>query len=103
MADDRQSARSRPSASSGFAELDDPDRTWIPTFRLKSLELASPAPKFSSPAARLGGASPRGWCSPTQNRLPMTSPSSPSARQSVGAETGGVLKNTVLLRLKNEL
>ena len=55
MADDRQSARSRPSASSGFAELDDPDRTWIPTFRLKSLELASPAPKFSSPAARLGG------------------------------------------------
>jgi len=81
MADDRQSARSRPSASSGFAELDDPDRTWIPTFRLKSLELASPAPKFSSPAARLEGASPRGWCSPAQNRLPMTSPSSPSARQ----------------------
>ena len=38
---------------SGFAELDHPDRTWIPTFRLKSSELPRPAPKISSPAARL--------------------------------------------------
>ena len=46
-----RAGRRRP--RSAFAELDHPDRTWIPTFRLKSLELASLAPKFSSPAARL--------------------------------------------------
>ena len=52
-----------------------------PNFSAKIVRIGLSGPKIFLACGALRGASPRGWCSPTRNRLPMTSPSSPSARQ----------------------